>query len=354
MEPVRFATIGTSHIAEVFLDAVTRTGSATIVGAYSRSLERAAAYAEKVRAAGGGEAGLLFDSLDELAACPEVEAVYVASPNTIHHDQALRMLRAGKHVMVEKPFTPTHAEASELFAAADEAGVVCMEAMRSIHDPGFGVVRATLDELGQVRAASFGYSKVSGRVARLRRGDVASCFDPRRAGGALMDLGCYMVEFAVALFGAPERVQAHGVVVDVPGIDLSEPAHRVDLSGQAILSYADKGVHVSWGKTFDDHVPSQVAGEKATLLIRQASDPRSVEIVRPAEITGDWGMGEGHATPLEVPDAPNNIASELDDFAASVRGLPAPVMGADKAREVTLASLAVMDEIRSQIGVRFS
>ena len=353
MEPIRFATIGTSHIAEVFLDAVTRTGSATIVGAYSRSLERAAEYAEKVRAAGGGEASLLFDSLDELAACPDVEAVYVASPNTCHFGHALRMLRAGKHVLVEKPFTPTHSEAAQLFEAAAEAGVVCMEAMRSIHDPGFKVVRDALPELGQVRAASFGYAKVSGRVARLRRGDVASCFDPRRAGGALMDLGCYMVEFAVALFGAPSSVQAAGVVVDVPGIDVSEPAHRVDLSGQAILAYEDKGVHVSWGKTFDDHVPSQVAGEKATLLVRQASDPRSVEIVRPAAITGDWGMGEGFATPLDVPDAPNNIASELDDFAASIRGELPPVLGAVQAREVTLASLAVMDEIRAQVGVVF-
>jgi len=353
MEPVRFATIGTSHIAEVFLDAVTRTSTATIVGAYSRSMGRAREYAEKVRASGGGEASLLFDSLDELAACPDVEAVYVASPNTIHHDQALMMLRAGKHVLVEKPFTPTRAQADELFRAADEAGVVCMEAMRSIHDPGFKIVCDALPELGQVRAASFGYAKVSGRVARLRRGDVASCFDPRRAGGALMDLGCYMVEFAVALFGAPESVQASGVVVDVPGIDVAEPAHRVDLSGQAILTYADKGVHVSWGKTFDDHVPSQIAGEQATLLIRQASDPRSVEVVRPAAITGDWGMGEGYATPLDVPEAPNNIASELDDFAASVRGLEAPVLDARAARTVTLESLGVMDEVRRQIGVVF-
>ena len=353
MEPVRFATIGTSHIAEVFLDGVSRTSTATISVVCSRSSERGDAFASQVRAAGCGEARVVC-SLDEIAADPEVEAVYVATPNTLHFEQAMQMIEAGKHVLVEKPFTPTAAEANALLDAAESRGLVCMEAMRSLHDPGFSIVRDSLSQLGQVRDASIGYAKVSGRVERLRRGDVASCFDPRKAGGALMDLGCYMVEFAVALFGEPIDVKAAGTIVDVPGIPLSDPVHRVDLAGQALLSYEDKVVHVFWGKTTDNHAPTQIAGEEATLLVTQASDPRKIEIVRPAKITGDWGMGEGDAEALEVPETPNNISSELEDFAAAVRGTKAPVLSAADAAQVTRISLAVMDEIRSQLGVAFA
>ena len=353
MEPVRFATISTSHIAEVFLDAVGRTDCATISAVYSRDAGRGGAYAAKVREAGCGEARVIT-SLDELAAAEDIEAVYIASPNTLHAEHALAMIEAGKHVMVEKPFTPTYADACRVLDAAQEHGVIAMEAMRSLHDPGFAAVRDALPELGQIRDASIGYAKVSARVERLRRGDVASCFDPRKAGGALMDLGCYVVEFAVALFGEPERVQAAGTVVDVPGIPVEEPAHTTDLAGQALLSYADKVVHVFWGKTTDNHAPTQIAGEAATLLVIQASDPRKVELVRPAQITGDWGMGEGVGELLDVPDVPNNISSELDDFCASIRGCEAPVMDAAEAARVTRASLAVMDEIRSQLGVVFA
>ena len=95
MEPIRFASIGTSHIAEVFLDAASQLpDDVEYVGCYSRTLEKA----EEFGRANG--ARLFFDDLDELGACDEIDAVYVASPNTLHHDQAIRLLRAGKHVLL--------------------------------------------------------------------------------------------------------------------------------------------------------------------------------------------------------------------------------------------------------------
>lgn len=349
MEPIRFASIGTSHIAEVFLDAASQLpDDVEYVGCYSRTLEKA----EEFGRANG--ARLFFDDLDELGACDEIDAVYVASPNTLHHDQAIRLLRAGKHVLLEKPLCPTLEQGREVFEAARESGVRVMEAMRSIHDPGFRVIRETMPKIGTVRSSTIRYAKFSGRWELLQSGQTPSCFDPRRAGGSLLDLGIYVVEVAMGLFGAPKTVQATGVLVDVPGIDPSLPYHRIDVSGEALLGYGDKVVNLSWGKTSDNHIPSQIQGEKGTILITTESDPRKVSLVVPKPITGAWGTGEGVEHPLEVEDVPNNIKSELVDFVAGIRGQEPAVMSIEEAERVSLDSLAVMDEIRSQIGVVFA
>ena len=126
-QKVRIATIGTSGIAQRFLDALAGYEGATYAGAYSRDLGRARAFSSEH----GGT--LAFDSLDELCACPDADAVYISSPNAVHASQALACVRAGKHVLVEKAFASNAREAKRVFDAAAEQGVVAMEAMRSIH-----------------------------------------------------------------------------------------------------------------------------------------------------------------------------------------------------------------------------
>ena len=117
MQPIRFATIGTSHIAEVFMDAASQLPEdVEYVACYSRTMEKAREFGE------ARGARLFFDDLDALAACDEVDAVYIATPNTLHREQAIRMLRAGKHVLLEKPFRPTLAEAREVFEATNGNG----------------------------------------------------------------------------------------------------------------------------------------------------------------------------------------------------------------------------------------
>ena len=87
--------------------------------------------------------------------------------------------------------------------------------------------------------------------------------------------------------------------------------------------------------------------------MRLAVDPREVTLVVPKPITGAWGTGEGVAHKIDVPDVPNNIRSELEDFVRCIRGQEPLVLGVEEAERVTLQSLEVMDEIRSQLGVVF-
>ena len=219
-QKVRIATIGTSGIAQRFLDALAGYEGAAYAGAYSRDLARARAFSSEH----GGT--LAFDSLDELGACPDVDAVYISSPNAVHASQALALVRAGKHVLVEKTFASNAREAKRVFDAASEQGVVAMEAMRSIHTPGFRAVVETLPQLGDVRLAQMGFSKVTSRISRLRAGERLNVFDPRLSGGSLMDIGVYCVEPAMALFERPTSVNASLVLTEVPGEPADSPYRR--------------------------------------------------------------------------------------------------------------------------------
>lgn len=348
MEALRFATIGTSGICEQFLRALPEVEGVECVAAYSRDAARARAFGEKYGAR------RFFDDLSELAACDEVDAVYIASPNGAHASQALQMIAGRKHVLVEKSLAANEWEAREVFGAAREKGVVAMEAMRNLHVPAFSAIeRVVADELGAVRLATFRFSKVTSRMARLRAGERLNIFDPLLAGGALMDIGVYCVEPAVALFGRPSEVRALSVTSAVPGAAEDDPYATIDLAGEALLGYGDKVVSLSYGKMCDDVIPSQVEGEDATLLWDHTSCPDNLRVAD-HEDKGLIFRVEETATrpvPVEVPE--KDMACEIATFADAVRGDEAALGLRARLERVTLDSLSVMDEIRRQVGVRF-
>lgn len=344
---VRIATIGTSSICQRFLDALAAYDGATYVGAYSRDISRARTFSKEH----GGTLG--FDSLDDLCACPEVVAVYVSSPNAVHASQALALVRAGKHVLVEKSFASNAREAKRVFDAASEHGVVAMEAMRSIHTPGFRAVVETLPQLGDVRLAQMGFSKVTSRIARLRAGERLNVFDPRLAGGSLMDIGVYCVEPAMVLFGRPSSVSASLVTTTVPGEPEGSPYRTVDLAGALLLGYGDKVVTLSFGKVSDDLAPCQIEGERATLIYQDITKPHDLRVVEHVDRGMTWGTVGGNERTVAVENPGNDMACELADFCDAVRGDAAALDRADMWSDVTLESLMVMDTAREQAGVRF-
>ena len=348
MGVVRFATIGTSGICERFLEALEEVEGAECVATYSRSLDRARSFGERYGAR------LFFDDLEELARCADVDAVYVASPNGLHADQALAMISGGKHVLVEKSLAACEAQAREVFEAAHGRGVVVMEAMRNLHVPSFEAIeRITRSELGPVRLATFRFSKVTSRMARFRAGERLNIFDPALAGGALMDIGVYCVEPVVALFGRPDTIRALAVTDTVPGCAADDPCDTIDLAGEALLGYGDKVVSLSYGKVSDDLLPSQITGELGTLVWDQTSCPVNLRIHAHEDKGMLFRMEEMDARPVPVDVPDRDMACEVGDFVAAVNGAGEALAFRDRLERVTLDSLAVMDEIRRQTGVRF-
>lgn len=197
-EPIRWGISSTGGIAQAFAQALARVPDAQLAAVGSRAQERADAFAAEhgaVRAHG---------SLEALVTDPDVDVVYIASPHSEHCREALLAVAAGKHVLVEKPFGLSAADAAAVFDAAADAGVFVMEALWSRFLPAHVRLRELVAEgaIGEVRIvdASFGFPSPFHPEHRL--------FARELGGGALLDLGIYSVNTAMQLLGMPEDVTA--------------------------------------------------------------------------------------------------------------------------------------------------
>lgn len=346
MDRVGFAVVGTSQIADDFIEALRECAGARYVGSVSRSASRAAEVTERH----GGT--VPFAGLDEALACEEVDAVYIASPNACHAEQALACIEAGRHVLVEKPLAENERRARTVFEKADGHGVVAMEAMRSVHDPGMDAVRAAVARIGRVRRASLRFGKYSSRYDEVLAGRQTNIFDVRLATGALMDLGVYCVEAMIALFGAPQSISCAPVLIG--DADTDTTGGVIDGAGTILARYADKVVELSYSKISQDLLPCQIEGELGTVTYGGVSVPAwgTLRLRARAALQAGYSAATSDADTVEelvFEPCANNMRYELEDYVSAVHG----ETDAGAYREITLASLAVMDEARRQAGIVF-
>src|SRR5246500_2602299 len=177
--PVRWGILGTGGIARTFVTDLRLTDSGVAVAVGSRSQGAADRFADNYGIASR------HDSYESLVADPDVDVVYVATPHPMHRDNAILALRAGKHVLVEKPFTMNAVEAREIVQVARDTGRFAMEAMWTRFLPHVVVIRDWLARgvLGDIVTvtADHGQWFVEDPEFRL--------FAPGLGGGALLDLG---------------------------------------------------------------------------------------------------------------------------------------------------------------------
>ena len=205
---IRWGILAPGGIAHGFADALRKHTRQEIVAVGSRSAERAAAFADKFGI------GTSHGSYEALASDPDVDAIYVASPHSHHAEQALLAIAAGKHVLVEKAFTPTAAEARKVVDAARAADVTLMEAMWSRFLPHYDVIRQLLADgaLGDVESLVADHGQWFAFDPEFR------LFNPDLAGGAMLDLGVYPVSFSSFVLGTPGRILAAGTPAET-GVD---------------------------------------------------------------------------------------------------------------------------------------
>jgi D-xylose 1-dehydrogenase (NADP+, D-xylono-1,5-lactone-forming) len=246
---IRWGILSTARIAQRVVEGARLSEGAQIVAVGSRNLARAQAYADEhaiARAHG---------SYEDLLADPEVDAVYIPLPNSMHVPWSVQALEAGKHVLCEKPLSRDPGQVSEAFDAADRAGRVLMEAfMWRFHPQTDELVRlvrsGTIGEVRLVRAA-FGFGHIHPGDVRLQKG---------LEGGALMDVGCYCVSALRLLCGEPLRVSGEQVAGG-DGVDIRF-AGVMRFEGD-VLGTFDCGMDVFRrnsievvGSTGEIHVPS--------------------------------------------------------------------------------------------------
>lgn len=220
---MKLATTGTSAITRLALDSIKDVDGIEAGAAYSRNLGTAKALADEYHIP------KVYDDFDELVSDPDIDTIYIATPNTLHYPQAKKALEAGKNVVLEKPFASTREQAEDLFATAEKNNVMIFEAITNIHTPNFGLLRDNLSMLGNLKQVVLNFSQYSSRYDRYKDKIITNAFDPKYDGGALTDINIYNIHFANELFGKPESVSYFPVF----------GWNGIDTSGTLILDYPD-------------------------------------------------------------------------------------------------------------------
>ena len=200
-----------------------------------------------------------YTDYEKLLADPDVEVVYVALPNNLHCEVMDKALDYGKDIICEKPFAANINQALKIFKKAEDRDLIVLEAMSNRFIPNAVKVKEELSKLGQIKIVSFNYSQYSSRYDRFKEGDIAPAFSLGNAGGALMDLNIYNIDYAVNLLGKPSDVKYY------PNIENS-----IDTSGICILDYEDFKVVSIGAKDSSAGFLNTIQGEGGTIEITDA------------------------------------------------------------------------------------
>ncbi|MEF2561237.1 MAG: Gfo/Idh/MocA family oxidoreductase [Negativibacillus sp.] len=252
---IRFATVGTGWIVGEFLRGAKEVPEVEYAACYSRSRDRGELFARE------WGAQKVYTDLEQMAQDDAIDAVYIASPNSLHYEQSKLFLQNGKHVICEKPITVEPEQLEELQQLAQQKQLIYLEALIGVYLPQMQVLKGAVERLGRVHLARFDFSQYSSKYPAYLRGEVPNIFNPKMATGGLMDLGIYCLYPAIILFGVPDKVDAHARFLDT----------GADASGCVTLQYADKTVVLTYSKTAQGVIGSEIQGEDGVIRIPRIS-----------------------------------------------------------------------------------
>lgn len=315
----RWAILGAGGISRQFATDLANVDGARLVAVGSRSAGHARSFAAEVGAQRGH--GSYADAVGD-----DVDVAYVGNDHNDHVAAGLEAIAAGRHLLVEKPLAVSRADAAGLLDAATAARVFCMEAMWTRFLPHIAEARSLLAD-GAIGAPLRGELS----LGRDQRGRFDRIFDPRRAGGALLDMGVYPISIAHMLLGpADELVEARSRIED-----------GVDLETTATVRHGD--VEVTVATACDRRLPSTVElhGQDGTLVVPDALHHADrVELHRGGEVEVVPTPYEGHGFEYEIREVHRCLEAGLTESPSW-------------SHTDTLATHAVMDEIRRRVGLRY-
>ena len=276
--------------------------------------------------------GIAVEDYHRVLEDPEVEAISVCTPNRMHAIIAIDAMRAGKHVLCEKPAASNAAELQRMRAAAENGQAVLLEAMRSVYDPGFQAIEANLYRLGKIRSVSFRFCQYSSRYDNFRKGIIENAFRPELSNGALMDIGVYCVHPLVRLFGMPEKIEGASVFLE----------NGVDGMGTILAQYPGWQAVLQYSKITSGYTESEVQGENGSMQIDRIADTRKITI---HERTGRRDV-------ILIPKEENNMVYEIREWLRLIENSQED----EKSKIYEEASgneMQFLDLAREKMGIRF-
>lgn len=264
---------------------------------------------------------ITFRSLDDMLADENIELVIVNTPNATHYEYSKKSLLAGKHVVVEKPFTVEPQEAEELIALAKKQNRVISVYHNRRYDSDYKTVYKIVNEgaLGEITEAEFHYDRYKEELSPKLHKEI-----PGPGAGALYDLGSHLIDQALHLFGMPSAVFADIVIM--------RPVSKVDDYFELLLYYENKRVRLKSTYVAREAVPSFVVhGSKGSFLkprgdvqeamLQQEVSPKSDHWGRENE--NDWGLlhteKNGKIIRAHIPSEEGNYLDFYHDLYGAIR-----------------------------------
>ncbi len=324
---MKFGVIGTNWITDKLIDAGRGIEDFELVAVYSRSKEKAIEFSKK------HDIEYIFTDLEEMAKSEVIDAVYIATPNSLHSKQSVLFLNNKKAVLSEKPIASNQKEAIDIINAAKLNNTLFMEAMKPTHIPSYKTIEESLKTIGKIRKVFFNYCQYSSRYDLLKKGIVENAFNLELSSGSIMDIGIYPLFVAISLFGEPKDVYATGELLST----------GVDGQGIAILKYDGFDTIINFSKIVDSHLESEICGENGIILIEHISDIDKVSLIN--------RNSNNNKIDLTASRVENGMFYELKHFINLYNNniKESPVNTFD----LSLRVIKIVDNIRKQIGVKF-
>lgn len=326
---MRFGVIGTNFITDRLLAAGSLIPEFEVTAVGSRTMETGRAFADKY----GVE--YVFTDFEEMARSGLIDAAYVATPNSCHARISNLFLRHGIHVLCEKAFAGNLYEVNSMIRSAEENGVFLMEAIKNIYMPAFSAIKDEFARIAPLRRAVLQMNRYSSRYGLYLEGKRPNTFCVELANGAIMDMGVYNIQLAVALFGKPDKVTATGVLL--------EEGRGVDGVSTVILSYPGFECVCMTSKVHTSHLSCEVGGENGTVTFSMSGEL--------GRLQGWDNKGECWDIPCERLPLEQNQYYELVAFIREVNH-PDPAFRKKVAEQERIV-MAIIDEARRQMGLCF-
>lgn len=322
---LRLGIIGTNWITQQFVEAGKANNTFKLTEVYSRMEEHAKAFVDKLK---GNDITLTTD-IDAFFDSDNFDVVYIASPNSLHFQYIKQAIKAGKQLVVEKPLVSTRAEFEEVTKLLKQnPQVYLFEAARHIHEKEFKALQNQVNQAKEIDGATIVYRKYSSRYDAVLAGQEPNVFSPKFSGGALYDLGVYLLYDAISLFGMPKDAEYIPQMLKT----------GVDGQGTIVLHYQTYDVTMLVGKISNSYLPSEIYTGKKTIMFNDGGTVRKI-----------WDNQDDYT--LEGPDR-NPMLAETKVFADTINKQ-------DRAEFEKLFRLAdqvnqVLTTIRKKAGIKFA
>lgn len=265
---INFGLIGTGRISEWVMKGALQDSRIRIAAICSRTFEAAQAFIARHPEIAEAK---IYTSVEQLANDPEIDAVYIGTPNQTHYDYTLTCLNAGKNVLCEKPLAVTAREAREMADTARKRKLLLMEAMISTLNPNFQAVSKRIKDIAPIINYSSHFCQYSSKYDALKNGVIASSFQSGTA-GALRDIGVYTLYPLITLFGKPNNV-----ISDMKIHSTAEGP--TDIHGNLMLKFSDMQATLTYSKICDSYTATEISGENGNLILDEIHIAHKAEFI---------------------------------------------------------------------------